>query len=547
MFLESGFDDSGEKTGKENLESFLENSPVAIHIVNKRGIIVFANKAELDLSGYTQQEYIGQDVRQFYFDPEHIDKLSAKLRREGTLTNEQIKIICKDGSLKDVLISCNIYSVEGKFEHTRCFTRDITEIKKSENLLRLLNQAGEELSATYNTNDALDKVMKFLIPGFADWIVINEVHDDGFAYLLKMAHSDPEKVKWAEAYREKHPIDVNDPRKGSVGHAITTGEAYLIPEITEEIIERGAADEEQREILKNLNIRSVMVIPMQIKGRVTGVVSFMSCRDQNLYDETDFNFAKDFCNRIALTLENTRLYEEVKKDIEERIEADKKKDEFISIASHELKTPVTSLKAYTQILQATFDEEHNAQAAQMLSKMDKQIDKLTTLIVDLLDVTKIDKGELVFEMEDFDFNKLVEEIAEEMQRTTKSHKIVVELNPCDPVKADRNRIGQVIVNFISNAIKYSPDGHEIIIKTFCENNKVSLSVQDDGIGIPKEEHSNIFKRFFRVSGKSNYTFPGMGLGLYISSEIIKRHSGRIFFDSEEGKGSNFSFEINSHS
>ncbi len=119
------------------------------------------------------------------------------------------------------------------------------------------------------------------------------------------------------------------------------------------------------------------------------------------------------------------LYEEVKKDIEERIEADKKKDEFISIASHELKTPVTSLKAYTQILQSTFDEAHDAQAVAMLSKMDKQIDKLTTLIVDLLDVTKIEKGELIFEMKEFDFNNLVTEIAEEMQRTTKSHEIIL--------------------------------------------------------------------------------------------------------------------------
>jgi signal transduction histidine kinase len=183
----------------------------------------------------------------------------------------------------------------------------------------------------------------------------------------------------------------------------------------------------------------------------------------------------------------------------------------------------------------------------MLSKMDKQVDKLTTLIVDLLDVTKIDKGEMVFEREEFDFNDMVREIAEEMQRTTKNHKIILDLNPCDPIKGDRNRIGQVIVNFISNAIKYSPQKDMIIIKTSCENNKVRLSVKDNGVGIPKEEQPNIFKRFYRVADKRNYTFPGMGLGLYNSSEIIKRHDGQIFFESDEGKGSTFSFEINSYS
>jgi two-component system CheB/CheR fusion protein len=242
-----------------------------------------------------------------------------------------------------------------------------------------------------------------------------------------------------------------------------------------------------------------------------------------------------------LALENARLYEEVKKDIEERIEIDRRKDEFISIASHELKTPVTSLKAYTQILQSTFDEDKNEKASAMLGKMDKQIDKLTSLIVDLLDVTKIDKGEMVFDFEKFDINELITEIAEEMQRTTQKHKIKLELNDCKKIKGDRNRIGQVIVNFISNAIKYSPGKNKIIVSSKCDDKNVTISVRDFGIGIPKAEHTNIFKRFYRVLG--NYTFPGLGLGLYISSEIIKRHKGEISFQSKEGKGSTFYFQI----
>jgi len=534
-------------TGKEVDTNFLENAPIGIHIVNEEGIVLYANKADLVLCGFDEREFVGNQIKEFYADPNHVETLWKKLRENGKFTNENARRKCKDGSIKDVLISCNAYYLEGKFRHTRCFTLDITEIKKSEGYLKFMNLAGEELSATHDTNEALDKIMKLLVPEFADWIVINEMGNDGFAYLLKMGHVDPQKVKMAEEYRKKHPINIEDSYKNSVGYALKTGETILVRQVTPEIIEEGAMDEEQLRILKQLSVKSVMIIPMQIKGRTTGVISFISCNPQHLFDEADLNFAKDFCNRVALTLENTRLYEEVKKDIAERIENDKKKDEFISIASHELKTPVTSLKAYTQILQSTFNDEHNESAVQMLSKMDKQIDKLTSLIVDLLDVTKIDKGELVFQMEEFDFNNLVEEVVEEMQRTTKNHKIALDLHPCDPVIGDRNRVGQVVVNFISNAIKYSPEGDKIVVTTFCENNKVQLSVQDDGIGIPTEEHGNIFKRFFRVSGKSNYTFPGMGLGLYISAEIIKRHNGRIFFESEAGKGSTFSFEISSRS
>ncbi|MEO8824001.1 MAG: ATP-binding protein [Ginsengibacter sp.] len=547
MFLESGIENSGATPRKESLQNFLENSPVGIHIADDNGIITFANKAELDLLGYKEGEYVGQPLIRFYQDHDYFDKLYQKLKNEGFLKNQQAKMICKDGSLVDVMISCNFYFEDDKLIHTRCFTRDITEIKKSENLLHLLNRAGEELAATHDTGEALDKIIKLLIPSFTDMVVINELNADGYGNLLKMGHSDPQKMKMAEEYRKNHPINLNHPYKGSVGYSFKTGEPLLIQNFTPEIFNEVNVDDEYVKILKDLSITSVMLVPMQVYGRITGVVSFLSCNPENIYDETDFNFVKSFCNRMALTLENTRLYEEIKKEIEERIEVDKKKDEFISIASHELKTPVTSLKAYTQILQSTFDENKNIQAVEMLSKMDKQVDKLTTLIVDLLDVTKIDKGELMFEMKEFDFNEMVKEIAEEMQRITKSHKIVLDLNHCDPIIGDRTRIGQVIVNFISNAIKYSPGGDQIIIKTSCGNYKVKLSVLDKGIGIPKEEQPNIFRRFFRVPGKSSYTFPGMGLGLYISSEIIRRHDGRIFFESEEGKGSSFSFEINSHS
>jgi PAS domain S-box-containing protein len=547
MNLEHGFKNSGFIAGRESLQSFLANSPVGIHVVNDKGIIAFANKAELNLFGYEEDEYIGHPLKKFFHDAELFDKLHLKLKSEGSLKNQQAKIICKDGSLKDIMISCNLFSEDEKVIHSRCFSRDITEIKKSENLLRLLNAAGEQLAATHDTGEALDKIIKLLIPSFTDWLVINELHPDGKAHLLKMGHSDPSKMKLAEAFRKKHPIELNDRYKNSVGYALKTGQPLLIPEITKEIMEEGDLNTEYMQIIKDLSVTSVMIIPMQIKGRMTGAVSFLSCNKQKIFDETDFNFVKSFCNRIALTLENTRLYEEVKIEVEERIEVDKKKDEFISIASHELKTPVTSLKAYTQILQSTFDDGNNPQAVEMLSKMDKQIDKLTKLIVDLLDVTKIDKGEMVFEMEEFDFNEMVKEIAEEMQRTTKTHKIILELNPCDPVRGDRNRVGQVIVNFISNAIKYSPGSDGIIIRTSCENNKVRLSVVDKGIGIPTGEQNHIFRRFFRVPGKSSYTFPGMGLGLFISAEIIKRHKGRIFFDSKEGAGSSFSFEIDSHS
>ena len=541
MFSEPGLEKSPSFTFLEPIEQFIENSPVAIHILDENGLILFANEAELKMLGYEKEEYLGHSILEFHADHKYKEFDPSCFSINENIVNLEIKLKCKDGSLKDVLVSCNAYFEEDQFKRLRCFSRDITHLKRSEKLLRFLNDAGEELYASHDTKEALDKIIKLIVPNFADWVVINELRD-GFAHLLKMAHVDPEKVKWAEKYRETHPVDMNE-KHGSLGWALRTGEAVLYSEITESNIEEGSMDNEQKEILRQLSIQSVMIVPMKIKGRVSGVISFISCNPQNKFNETDFNFAKDFTNRIGLALENARLYEEVKKDIEERIEIDRRKDEFISIASHELKTPVTSLKAYTQILQTTFDEDKNEKASAMLAKMDKQIDKLTGLIVDLLDVTKINKGEMVFDFEEIDVNELIMEIAEEIQRTTPNHEIKLELNHCKKIKGDRNRIGQVIVNFTSNAIKYSPGKDKIVVSSKCDDNTVSISVKDFGIGIPKSEHDHIFKRFYRVPGKNNYTFPGLGLGLYICSEIIKRHNGNISFESKEGKGSTFYFEI----
>lgn len=229
-------------------------------------------------------------------------------------------------------------------------------------------------------------------------------------------------------------------------------------------------------------------------------------------------------------------------DITAMKKLEKQKDEFLSIASHELKTPVTSLKAYAQVLRNRFARDGNLDSAEHLAKMDMQLDKLTSLIVDLLDVTKIEGGRLQFHEEYFDFNELVSDMVEQMQRTT-LHKILIRFSRSKTVFGDRDRIGQVIMNFITNAIKYSPDSDKVIVKTLFDTNHATLAVRDYGVGIPAESKHHVFERFFRVSGPGKDTYPGLGLGLFISSEIIKRHRGRIWVESKVGKGSTFYFTL----
>lgn len=230
-------------------------------------------------------------------------------------------------------------------------------------------------------------------------------------------------------------------------------------------------------------------------------------------------------------------------DVTKQKELERQKDEFLGVASHELKTPVTSIKAYTQVLQQLFTKKGDTKSADLLGKLDAQINKLTALIADLLDVTKIQAGQLQLRMSHYRFNDLVKEIVEEVGRTSVKHKIKMSLDKDHLVYGDKERVGQVITNLLTNAIKYSPRAKDVLLTTTSDTDTLTLCVKDAGIGIPPEKQARIFERFYRVDREHEETYPGLGLGLYISSAIIKRQGGKIWVNSTPQKGSTFCFTL----
>ncbi len=230
-------------------------------------------------------------------------------------------------------------------------------------------------------------------------------------------------------------------------------------------------------------------------------------------------------------------------DITERKRLERQKDDFIGVVSHELRTPVTSLKVFAQVLHKRFTKAGDQQNAELLAKMDTQIDKLTRLIGDLIDVTKMEAGKLELHETAFDLSSLIDECIDEMQRTTARHTIVRKGTLERSVRADRDRIGQVLTNLLNNAIKYSPSADTIVVRIEADDEHAMVQVQDSGVGIPCEQQEHIFQRFYRVEDKHLETISGLGLGLYISAEMVKRHGGTIWLESKPGHGSTFFFTI----
>ena len=225
-------------------------------------------------------------------------------------------------------------------------------------------------------------------------------------------------------------------------------------------------------------------------------------------------------------------------DIHEQKEIEKQKDEFLSIASHELKTPLTSVKAFLQLGQKILPPDVKAYG--FISKASTQLRRLENLISDLLDVSKINAGKMNYNHEPFEFSMALQEVVDSIQQTSEKHHIILENNIPVTYTGDRLRIEQVLNNLLVNAIKYSPEGEKVIVRSELQQNNIIVSIQDFGIGIEAENLTKLFDRYYRVDN-SSMRFQGLGLGLFISSEIIKRHNGSLWIESEVGKGSTFFF------
>jgi PAS domain S-box-containing protein len=243
--------------------------------------------------------------------------------------------------------------------------------------------------------------------------------------------------------------------------------------------------------------------------------------------------------------ENIRQMEELRK----LSESDLQKSNFISMASHELKTPITSIKGYVQLLLNAFDKDKEKQLPPLLVRsslisVDKQITRLTRLISELLDLTKIETGTLELKKEKFSLNQLAIETVEDILYTNAKHEINLFHGSQSYVFADKDRIGQVMINLLTNAIKYSPGGNKIDVWIHqTKNEQIAFSVKDYGIGIDEEEQEKIFERFYRAKGKEEQTYPGFGIGLFIAKEFVEKHAGQVLVDSEKGKGSVFTFTL----
>ncbi|GAC1314829.1 MAG: hypothetical protein NVSMB24_39910 [Mucilaginibacter sp.] len=360
-----------------------------------------------------------------------------------------------------------------------------------------------------------DKEVDLLLPapGFPQTLYIDQQWDDFFKQTTKYG-----------IYRGTLPYPDKHTSKKATGLA-SFGESVAI------LLDCDPENEKLKELTDLLPLLCGLLIQEQIAIHAQTKASFaenMAIRAEKLTKTMD--------NMRQVLKEGLLKQEKDKTRIGELL---KKKDEFMNIASHELKTPITSLKAYMQLL-------HGGKATSMpkvlADKSLKQLRRLENLINDLLQVSKIANGRLDYNMGTVDFSLLIKDTVESIQIISPNHKLIIKNNPSVLVEGDKERLEQVLVNYLNNAVKYSPKSDTVIIDSKVVDDNMIVSVQDFGEGIEAEHFEKLFDRFYRVDNTA-MKYEGLGLGLYISAEIIKRHDGSLWIESVKGQGSTFFFRL----
>ncbi|MCB0209043.1 MAG: GAF domain-containing protein [Anaerolineae bacterium] len=322
--------------------------------------------------------------------------------------------------------------------------------------------------------------------------------------------------------------------QGFIGHAVRTGQSVLTNDVAEVEECRPAA----------YLARSVLVVPIKQEGHVIGVINLEST-STDYFTEEDLNFVTILVSHAAIAIENAKLFEQVK-------HANQSKTEFMSTASHELKIPMTSIKGYAKLLQMGAGGPLSDKQKDFLEVISNNVDRMDRLVSDLLDVSRIEAGRIRLEIDDVEFKQVIEDVVESVQNQVKSKKLHLTLNVDEnlpQIRADYNRMVQIMTNLVSNAYKYTPEGGDIVVIAQPYFNGdvngdvqgIKVTVKDTGYGIAQEDMDKLFTNFFRSSDQNIRNEPGTGLGLSITKKMIENHGGELVVKSEYGKGSAFTF------
>jgi signal transduction histidine kinase len=415
---------------------------------------------------------------------------------------------------------------------------------RSRSHFEILANVSERLAASLDPEVTVQTVADAVVPAFADWCVVDLLRDDRTLETVASAHCDPELTPLIAELRREYPPNARTDPPHAIYRAIDGG-VTICETVEPAALEHRAVDRRHLELLRTLGIGSHVVATLSVRGKVIGAVSLVRRPDRPEFDDSDMATAEDVARRAAMATENAQLYRSAQQAVETR-------DRFLAVASHELRTPLTVVYGHWELLARWLRSEpggperrHADKIETSLHRLGRGVDQLRRLVEELLDVSRLSHGTLELRRAPIDLVAVVQQAVEDASATVVADRLQLQL-PDEPLVGlwDYARLTQVVDNLLLNALKYSPGQRPVEVELSRVGRRARLRVTDAGIGIPPEEIETIFEPFSRAHNASAQHFPGLGLGLAVSREIVTRLGGRLWAESEGvDRGSSFFVEL----
>lgn len=424
--------------------------------------------------------------------------------------------------------------------------KNVTERHQTAEAQRYLAEASKILGSSLEYEATLESLARLVVPDLADWCRIDMLQDDGSVRLLTVTHRDPEKVKWAQELARKYPTDMSAP--SGMANVLRTGQAEMYPEITEEMLAGGIDDPEYLALLKTVQFKGVIIAPIASPNGVVGAITLVSAESRRRYTERDLALAVELGRRAGMAVENARIhhFEKIAREaaVEARQsaeEANAAKSQFLAFMSHELRTPLNAIAGYVDLILAGVHGPITPAQHQALDRVKRSQHALLGLINNVLNFARLDAGHVDLNIDDMPASEIMTLVEPLVVPQLEAKGLQYKFG-CDDgarVRADAEKTQQILLNLVSNAIKFTESGGRVAIDCQQDTEYVLFSVSDTGRGIASEKQAAIFEPFVQLDRTLRSTHEGVGLGLAISRDLALQMNGKLEVESEVGKGSRF--------
>jgi PAS domain S-box-containing protein len=519
----------------------------AIFMLDPHGVIRTWNAGAERIKGYKASEIVGKHFSIFYpgadarrGKPDYELRIAAdegryeeegwRVRKDGSTFWASVVITALRNTRRELVGFAKVtrdLTERRKYEDQRgmLFDRERTAREEAETSLkqlrviqRVTDTALAHLALDDLLNALLDRVVELLVVDTAAILLVSE---DETSLVARASHGIEEEVQGGV----RIPLG-----QGFAGRVAKDRRPVILEDIRHSNV--------LNPMLREKGIRSLLGVPLVAHGKLLGVLH-VGALLPGRFQPRDAEILEVVADRIAIGIENANLFAEAraaKTEAAEMEAAVKLRDEFLSVAAHELKTPLTAAKSATQLLARTFkDTKLTNTQERALNTVDKQIAKLARLASQLLDTVRLESGRLSIEMDDADLVEVVRSAIQQIEVVTDRHTFTLDAPSGLRMRVDALRLEQVLTNLLDNAVKFSPAGGTVEVTIKKEIATAVLTVRDHGIGVAREHRAKLFEQFYQAHPNRS----GLGLGLYISRHIVERHGGTMYAEEPSGAGTRF--------